>query len=135
MRKLAYLVLLTATILPASCSGDKESKLTAEARELFKKTVKLTNLYADSISRASDSLNINRLFAAYDENLTKLNFEYPPDADLDMNEGQNDTLIRLSRKIVLLRDSMLAQAAHKPLHTDSITSDSIAVTDSLRMLK
>lgn len=126
MNKSIIPVLSAALICLCSCSRDKEAKLTDEARELYKKTMKLSTLYSDSISNAKDSTTVNRLFADYDENLTKLNFEYPADADLDMNEGQNDTLIHASRKIVQLRDSMLKEFARRPIVVpDTIVNDSI----------
>lgn len=126
MKKLIVPVVSAALICMGSCSKAKEARMTDEARELYKKSMKLSALYTDSMSKAKDSTAVNRLFAAYDDNLTKLNFEYPPDADLDMNEGQNDTIIRASRKIVQLRDSMLKEFGRRPvIEPDSISTDSI----------
>lgn len=131
MKQLVYAVaLLIAGGCFASCQQKQDAKLTAEARELYKKSISLTRLYTDSISHATDSASAERLYTVFEDKLTKLNFEYPADTDLDMDEGMNDTLIRASKRLVIVRDSILYQLAHRKAPTDSIPADSVA-SDSI----
>lgn len=129
MRSLLYIgafgVLLFGVI---SCRQQPDDRLTAEARALFEKSVKLTGVYTDSLTKAKDSTTVLRLNDAFESELTKLNFQYPADTDLDMDEGQNDTLSRLNRHFIEVRDSMLYYFAHHVAVPDTIPTDSIEVT-------
>lgn len=77
---------------------------------------------------AKDSATVLRLSEGFEEALTHLNFEYPADADIDMSEGENDTLANMNLRFAHLRDSLLYRIAHPlVLAADSIAADSTAV--------
>lgn len=128
MKILLYVALAGALALGAAgCRQKDDGGRAANARALFERSVRLNALYTDSLRCAGDSATILRLSAAYDDALTHLNFEFPAETDPDMTEGENDTLITLTRRFVTLRDSMLYRLAHPlVLRADSVAADSLA---------
>ena len=128
MKSAVKIIILTIAIchLPA-CMRNAESNLIAEAGELYEKTLALTNSYTDSVLNSKDSAQLHRLTDKFETELTKLNFQYPPDTDYEMNEGQNDTLLQISKRYVEARDSMLYYFAHHRVEPDSVAADSTMV--------
>lgn len=114
-----------------SCVEKKENNLTAEAQSLFEKSREITLRYTDSLCQAKDSATLLRLISGYEDRMTKLNFEYPAETDLVIDEGQNDTLIKLSLRYISVRDSMLYRIAHTEMFRDTLAADSVAVNDSI----
>lgn len=84
-------------------------------------------LYTDSITHAKDSASLLALMQRYDDSLTKLNYEYPANSDILIDEGENDTIKMLSMRIVHLRDSLLLRMSGK-VANDSIST---AASDSV----
>ncbi|MCM1369822.1 MAG: hypothetical protein NC204_05555 [Candidatus Amulumruptor caecigallinarius] len=89
------------------CGSESRSKRPGEARQLYLKSVQLTEKYTDSLKLAKDSAEVLRLSANYEDAMTKLNFSFPSDIDQKMSEGENDTIKRASMNFVALRDSLL----------------------------
>lgn len=129
MRILAYGFLSAIALICAfSCTQKKDTSLADAARALYEKSVALSNLYTDSMKNAKDSATVLRLSEEFEEALTNLNFKYPADADIEMSEGENDTLANLNLSFAHLRDSLLYRIAHPlVLAADSVASDSTAV--------
>lgn len=130
MRRLLYLSGAVACLCTAlgGCSGKNEDTRGAQARSLYEKSLTLVRSYSDSMARAKDSAAVERLSEAYDEAVTKLNFNYPADTDPDMSEGENDTLARLTLRFVSLRDSLLYRFAHPLATPDSLASDTTFIS-------
>ena len=116
--------LLVISIIFVSCAKKKENTLRNDARELYLKSVDVTSVYIDSIRQAKDSTTLLDLLNRYDHRITNLNYDYPPGADYELAEGENDTLKNLSDRIVYLRDSLLVAYSGK-LPTDTIAVESL----------
>lgn len=122
MKNLIYLIFGIAA-LAASCSDNNGGHRSEQARELYEKSLKLGLIYTDSISCAQDSSEVMRLSNAYEEELTKLNYHYQPELDLEISEGENDTLMRVSTKLVEIKDSILKKLGKPTELPDSVLSD------------
>lgn len=131
MRKLLYASAMAVIASSIVSCGQKADNGRAEAAgSLYHSSVALTLAYTDSLGRAKDSATVIRLVKEFDDTLTHLNFRFPADTDIDMSEGQNDTLSRLNSRFVHLRDSLLYSFAH-PARPDSIATDSIMQPDGI----
>lgn len=89
--------------------------------------MQLLNTYIDSIENCTDSLTLQNLRRNFDNKITSLNFEFPPDTDLDMSEEENDSLIVLYKKMkssILHRDSVIM----RKIPLDSLSSNLVKDT-------
>lgn len=80
------------------------------AHQLFEKSVRMIAVYIDSIGNAQDSASLQNIVNNFNIKITTLNFEFPPDTDLDLNEDENDSLIRMNKRLVRtieLKDSLI----------------------------
>lgn len=118
---------LVAAVLSAGCSssGDKDGE--REAGNLYQESYALVKSYTDSLSKAADSAAVARLSEHFEDRITRLNFKYKADTDLEMTEQENDTLSVLLERYVIARDSRL-----KKLHLATDTIKGEAKPDSLR---
>lgn len=110
----------------AGCSNDGAKKDRGEATDMFERICRLTEEYTDKLESAPDSADWAALCSEFEEKLDKVNFSYPPDTDLLMTEGQNDTIFTLMQEYAKIRD----QRIHGLLHPEPLT-DTLAVSDSL----
>lgn len=131
MRKLFYIALICAfSPVIISCVKKQDTRLTEEAGKLYKESVRLTLVYTDSVMKATDSTTVHLLTSNFENQLTKLNFKYPADTDIDMDEGQNDTIERLNQRFVTVRDSMLYYFAHRKAIPDTLANDTTDISAS-----
>lgn len=110
-------------IASMGCDTGRNNPRGADAPSLFHKSMSLIKAYTDSMMLATDSTRVESLANGLEERLTKLNFSYPADTDLQLTEGENDTLAIVTSKFVKLKKERLYQFAHPIVRTDS---DSIA---------
>lgn len=115
---------MMAGILAAGCGGGGEKKGDAAADDLFRKSVALTELFTKKMTTAKDSAAVDSLLTLYRDSIDAINFQYAPDTDLHLTEGQNDTLFRLQR--LLLDAAGRHLAPPDTTSTDSIRTDTIA---------
>lgn len=108
----------------AGCSKEKKAKDRSQADDMYRKICRLTEEYTDRLESAPDSADWASLCSEYEERLDKISFSYPPDTDLLLTEGQNDTIHSLMREYVKARESRI----HGILHPVE-ESDSTAVSD------
>lgn len=114
-------------ILLSSCIHADSNEKNDESNLLFRKSVQLLNTYIDSIENCTDSLTLQNLRRNFDNKITSLNFEFPPDTDLDMSEEENDSLIVLYKKMkssILHRDSVIM----RKIPLDSLSSNLVKDT-------
>ena len=126
-RKPIFSILLPALAIAVSgCRNQGDNGQGEQARALYERSARIIVKYTDSLAQAHDSATILRMDKNYDEELTKLNYDYPSDTDLAISEGENDTLANLTLKYVSLRDSLLYRLAHPlVLRNDSLPADTI----------
>lgn len=103
-----------------SCVSENENKQNQDAAMLYKESIELGRSYIDSINLAIDTATVNRLMDDYVEKIDKLNFRYPADVDLEMTEGQNDTLAIISARLVNLRKERIKKLCRESFPSDSI---------------
>ena len=65
----------------------------------------------------------------FEDSLDKINFSYPPDTDLLLTEGQNDTIHSMLQTYIKDRDSRIHEILHPVVIADSIDTDSINLRD------
>ncbi|MDE5673876.1 MAG: hypothetical protein K2I44_00845 [Muribaculaceae bacterium] len=97
------------------------------ARQLFEKSVRMIAVYIDSVGQVPDSASLQSLVDNFNTKITTLNFEFPSNTDFDLNEDENDSLIRMHKRwirTVQLRDSIIMHP------TDSLKT--VAPKDSLK---
>lgn len=107
-----------------ACTKQTTSQDKDISSQLFDKCVEITEAYIDSIQHAPDSATINRMASHFDEKMTSLIYQFPANTDLLLSEEENDSLIRMHKRLVSTEVSRLASLYKST--TDSITtSDSI----------
>lgn len=126
MRSLLYVILAVSVSLVAiGCGNGKKAKDRTEAHELFDAVTTLTKSYTAKIAAAPDSADWAMLCEEFEDSLDKVNFSFPPDTDLMLTEGQNDTITSLLATYVRVRDERIHSLLHPVEPSDSIPTDSI----------
>ncbi len=104
MRKSILIALLAAvSIGVGGCSQEKKKKDSSQATEMYERICKLTEDYTRRLENAPDSADWASVCTEFEEKLDKITFSYPPDTDLLLTEGQNDTIHQLMEKYVNVR--------------------------------
>lgn len=85
--------LLILTACAGETEGD-EQRRSADADRLFRETLRISRIYADSIRAASDSAAARSAFERFNAGIDSINFAVAPDTDLLLTEGENDTIYR-----------------------------------------
>lgn len=112
-------------ILLSSCSGGKHSEDRASADSLFKAVASLTGEYTVKITAARDSADWAKITKEFEDSLTKINFNLPPDTDLQLTEGQNDTIYQLTEAYIAARDARLNAIMHPKAPIDSVPGEEL----------
>lgn len=115
------IIFLAALSLSACGSRDSDSR-EGEADILFEHLKTLTRAYCDSMKLARDSARANALFERYEAAFEKCSFQVSPDTDLFLNEGQNDTIRFLQRRLLEIRQDVLS-AHQMHLAPDTIKAE------------
>lgn len=123
-------IMFLVCIIIASCTHEKRNAKREYATTLYYRSVSMIKLYTDSMMAARDSITVLGLSERLNNQLTVLNFDCPSDTDLEITEGENDTLMMLTDRIVNLRDSLLYRFAHPLTSADSLAADSVAIRDA-----
>lgn len=106
-----------------ACSGGDENRAETAAESLYHQTVHITREYTSRIKAAKDSAACDSLFGRYRDIIDSINFKYPADTDLQLTEGQNDTLTYLSRCLVEIHAKRMHAIKVGPDSTASVESD------------
>lgn len=131
MKKNVFLALIaTLCVGICGCTREKSSKDRGEASEMYERICKLTKEYTERLETAPDSADWDEVCTEFEDRLDKINFSYPPDTDLLLTEGQNDTIHSLMQAYVKAREERL----HGILHPQ-VATDSTAVADSLEAME
>lgn len=126
MRSLLCVILAAAvSLVTVGCGNGKKVKDRTEAHELFEAVTSLTKSYTARVAVATDSVTWAMLCEEYEDSLDKVNFSFPPDTDLMLTEGQNDTITSLLATYVRVRDERIHSLLHPVESPDSIPTDSI----------
>ena len=100
-------------ILTVLSCGKKatEEEVPDEQITLYHQTLRLIQVYSDSLKYAVDSVETIDIFSRFNSKLDSLNFTVSPDTDLKLSEGENDTLFNCIQKIRHYYDDKLLMLA------------------------
>lgn len=107
----------------AGCGNSGEKYDHAVSHQLFQKSMRLIELYTDSMKNVSDSATYRRLRDGFDDKLSKVNFQFPADTDLHLTQEENDSLMKMLDKFV----KIVNEKGESLNATDSVPSDSVAL--------
>ncbi len=131
-KTLAIAILSAASLCMASCTKENKSKDRSEAKDMYEQICKLTKDYTKKLADSPDSVSWAAACTEFEEKLDKINFSYPPDTDLLLTEGQNDTIHSLMQQYIEARDKRIQSILHPIVEVDSISdSDSIGVAETV----
>ncbi len=115
-------IALLAFICGFGCTQEKKLKDRSEATDMFNRICKLTKEYTEKLTDAPDSSSWATACSEYEDKLDKISFSYPPDTDLLLTEGQNDTIHSLMLEYIKARDGRIHDILHPKVEVDSIVS-------------
>ena len=107
IHSLCVALLLYVVFATLSCSGRQITEQEENAPQLYSRSAACIRKFTDSIKGAPDSASVRRLMNEFQESLTKINFEFPPNTDLSLGEDENDTLFYLTSRLIETRDQRL----------------------------
>lgn len=121
MRK-TFIFSLFALLCAFGCTKEKKQKDRSEASDMFYRICMLTKEYTEKLNDAPDSSSWALACAEYEDKLDKISFSYPPDTDLLLTEGQNDTIHSLMLDYIKARDGRIKTILHPKVEVDSLSS-------------
>lgn len=102
------LTAITLILLLGSCGGkQEETSVPDDATLLYHNILTLISEYSDSISHTTDSLTTQEMLTRFNSKLDSLNFAVPSDTDLELSEGENDTIFQQIENLRRIYDSQL----------------------------
>ena len=123
--KQSFLACLTSMLLiVGGCSNPKTIDNKSESDKMFIELKELLLLYSDSLKNASDSASITNIVDRYESELTKTIYKYPAESDLQLTQGQQDTIASLTDNFVAIKRLKYSNLLHG---NDSIATDSITI--------
>lgn len=133
MKNRVILVVIAAVCIGIfGCSKENNNKDRSQAEDMFANICSLTKDYIKKLSEAPDSASWASVCSDYEEKLDKINFSFPPDTDLLLTEGQNDTIHTLMQEYVNMRDTRIHEILYPKVELDTLaTSDSALVTETV----
>ena len=128
MKRRVSIAFLAAALLGAfACTQEKKNTDRHEADEMFRRICKLTEEYTCKLEAAPDSADWAALCTEFEEKLDKISFSYPPDTDLLLTEGQNDTIHFLMQEYVKTRGERIDGIMHPEPEIDSLSDTADAL--------
>ncbi|MDE7350845.1 MAG: hypothetical protein K2N25_07245 [Muribaculaceae bacterium] len=130
MRNRISIVLITALlcVCVAGCSKENKKKDRSKATQMYERICRLTEEYTDRLENAPDSADWASVCTEFEEKLDKITFSYPPDTDLLLTEGQNDTINILLQEYVKMRERRIHGLLNREVETDSLeVSDTLVI--------
>ena len=123
--KKSFLASLTSLLLiVGGCNNPKTIDNKSESDKMFIELKELLLLYSDSLKNAADSASITNIVNRYESELTKTIYKYPAESDLQLTQGQQDTIASLTENFVSLKRLKYSNLLQ---NNDSIATDNITV--------
>ena len=127
---LISIIIAVAGFSLSGCRQEKKNKDRTQASEMFGRICRLTKDYIGRLESAEDSVSWASACIEFEDKLNKISFSYPPDTDLLLTEGQNDTIYSLMQEYVSKREKRIDEILHPVLEQDSV-SDVDALSDKI----
>ena len=105
------------------CTQEKNRKDRSQAEEMYGQICKLVKEYTDRLEVAPDSADWAEVCTEFEEKLDKISFSYPPDTDLLLTEGQNDTIHALMQDYVRVRGERIHGLMHPMTEADTLINE------------
>lgn len=105
-RALMAFAVIVAIDFVGGCAKSKEEDKRPDARSLYYNSAMLIKGYTDSLIKARDTLELQKLNENFETAIDNLNFSYPKETDMAINEGENDTLTLLIDRYIRVRGAM-----------------------------
>lgn len=99
---LAGVLMSGAMIMSCGSSGD--GKGNDNGRSLYQDEKRLLQQYIDTLRHTPDSVDVTGILDRYRESLLSLNMKYPADTDLELTQGENDTIFMLTKQLLSLAE-------------------------------
>ena len=112
MRRFLYGLIALALLTGCGGGSDDESR-PSDVKLLYHSIVRLAHVYADSIRMAPDSATAVGAFERFNARLDTINFSVAPDTDLQLTEGENDTIYLNLMAVRRIYDRKLSQLGLK----------------------
>lgn len=123
MKRTAFIWLLSlGAICCIGCSQEKNDKDRSLAYDMFTRICNLTKESTILLSKVNDSVAWATACSDFEEKLDKISFSYPPDTDLLLTEGQNDTINTLLQEYIHMRDKRIHDILYPQIVVDTIVS-------------
>lgn len=120
-------VVMLAGALSGGCSHPVTDSREQDAAALYNDLCALSRRYADSLQHAGDSAAVSALMERYESAYDRISLNVLPETDLYLDEGQNDTLKMLQKRLSDLRGRILKRCdAHLAGDTVAVDSQSDA---------
>lgn len=113
--------LLPIVILCIGCTGGENDSNDGNPHKMYEELCALTKAYTDSMKHVKDSTAFYELSDRYEEKYAAISFKYPVGTDVELSEGENDTLFMLAKAYIKAREKALKVAP-----ADSVAADSVA---------
>lgn len=107
----------------ASC-GSQSDNQERQGRKLYIEEKRLLQSYIDSMKHVPDSADVTEMMRRYQDKLWSINSSYPADTDLELTQGENDTIYALTQEL-------LKHAEKRGVKTDTVIA---APVDSIPRL-
>lgn len=130
MKKLIQMLLMLSVVSAISgCKQESEKKDRSSADDMFRRIISLTERFTKKVDAASDSSEWAGICREFEDSLDKISFAYPPDTDLLLTEGQNDTIQTLLQNYINMRDIRIHDLLHPVSEIDSLAADSVEIRE------
>lgn len=113
-------VSLAVFVLLSGCAETEKNEESDDTDMLYAKTLRLSDIFTDSLKMAADSLEAGRMFERYMTLKDSLNNVVAPNTDLLFTEAENDTLYMKIMAVRKAYDDRLASLAVRYEYVDSI---------------
>ncbi len=130
LSRIGLIILSTVALTISGCKEKDDQSSHLAADQLFEKSLVLLNAYTDSLKTARDSTHVESLARAYESKINAVNFEFPPETDLKLSQEENDSLIKMTDRLVAARIERLRYFSSPP--QDSIPTDSVNMSEIVR---
>ena len=130
MGKVSYEAWILAAVMLAGCSQEKQKKDRSDADDMFRSISALVENYTGKVASAPDSASWAQVCIEFEDSLDRISFSYPPDTDMLLTEGQNDTVFALMQEYSKTREDRIGELLHPVIESDSI-ADSLAVEEGM----
>lgn len=113
-------VSLAVCVSLSGCAETEKNEESDDTDMLYAKTLRLSDIYTDSLKMAADSMEAGRMFERYMTLKDSLNNVVAPNTDLLFTEAENDTLYMKIMAVRKAYDDRLASLAVRYEYVDSI---------------